>query len=97
MTAYSTWLSSCVRAARSKGGQLFGVRLPPNDLGGRLAVPNRHDTVDLAREQRIMRYDDDRNADLAVQLAEQVENLIGHLRIQRAGRFVGEQQLRLVR
>ena len=44
-----------------------------------------------------MRNDHDRNADRPVQRAEQIQHLIGGLRVQRARRLVSQQQLRLVR
>ena len=65
-------------------------------LGGRASVADRHHPVHLVRDAAVVRNDHHGQAALAVQIVEQVVNQVGGLGVDFTGRFVGQQDVRIV-
>ena len=61
------------------------------------SIPTTHDARQLPGDLRVVADEQQARVDFRAQLADQVEHLLGVLRVERAGRLVGEHQLRAVR
>src|SRR5438132_6121299 len=81
------------RSTRRRHTQGSGLRTQPSVLNP--SIPNMNDARRLPRHIILMRDNDDRVA-MVVQVAEEVEDLAAGLRVEVAGRLVGQQQRRLV-
>ena len=46
----------------------------------------------MGGDGRVVRHQDDREPVLAVELAEEIENLLARLRVEVAGRLIGDQE-----
>ena len=62
-------------------------------LAAHPAVADGHRPVDLVADERVVGRHDDRDAELAVEAAEQVEDLVRGRGVELPGRLVGEQDL----
>ncbi|MNV03149.1 hypothetical protein D3C71_934020 [compost metagenome] len=82
--------------------QILGITLPGRleQRDGRVlldlvAMPHDHDAVsDLGDDAHVVRDEEHRHADFALQVSDQVDDLGLHRHVQRGGRLVGDQQLR---
>ncbi len=95
-------VGGAIAQPRHRGQQVARV-----GLGGRLeqrrrgafldlvAVPHHHHAVgDLGHHAHVVRDEQHGHADLALQVADQVDDLGLHRDVERGGRFVGDQELR---
>ena len=87
------------RPGAVEDGELLGDHLvvaqlvdlaPAQRLGARPPVPDRDRAIDLLRNERVVRENDHRHAELAVRAAERGEDLRCGLGVELAGRLVGE-------
>ena len=65
-------------------------------IGGQPSIAERQHAAHALGQFAAVRHDDERDAFLAVQFDEQLTEVLGAGVVERAGRFVGEQKLRLV-
>src|SRR5581483_5640838 len=71
--------------------------VPAERLRRDAAVPDRHRPAHLLRDERVVREDDDRHAELAVERSQRLEELARAVGVELARRLVREQHGRIVR
>ena len=77
-------------------GKLLGIRAAANHFRGGAAIANGHDPIHFFGDLPVMGDDHDRQVEIAVQHVEQIEDLGCCFRIDRSGRFVGQQDARFI-